>query len=182
MTDRIDILLDEHRRVGELIARVFEGTDRLFAIGVSALGVAFAAVAVRGEPETLAFVPVPLGLIIAFALQRYADATLHGGYKSAVEREINRELGASTVIWESVLAPNRHHARGPWLSNVAIGLIYVLSVLGGLVVLVAGEHWWFLPPYVLLVGLTSASIRVSWAEMRHGYRETKRVAEEVFNA
>lgn len=95
--ERLEILRQEHDRLGAVIIAHYSALDRVLGLALVVLGGA----ALFGENLlSLVFIPMGLGLVGLYSLDLLREITMSSGYKRHLELLINRELKSPDLLWE----------------------------------------------------------------------------------
>lgn len=137
-----------------------------------------------GDYSPVLAVLAPFALVVPglFAVRLNSLIQHLGGYRKAVEEEINRALPAAVYIWESDIAPlvKRPTVRATramfvamWLALVSVAVVTVVRGDGTL---------WVLPPLVVAYSLIVAAVAAGIRQGNRLFDSTHRATTHRFAA
>lgn len=154
--------------------------SQVLGFGVTVVGAASAYGIAQGHPELLWGFPTALALLCAYALQVFGDVAAMGAARRVIERNVNCTLGASVLIYDTVVAPTR--AWGGDESQRWIVFAYIVVLAVALVTCFAftpapGRHGVELKLIALLVGVVAYG--TAFAALRAYRRVGGRVNDKI---
>jgi hypothetical protein len=187
-----EMLFEECQEVGKKVSGLVELDERLVTVGATLIiGAATVAVA-KGKEDILLGVPLAISALLSFIAYLHGELFALGGYKAALEEELNRRVGRPIIVWEShVSVPLRHRSRA---TITALAFLVLLYGAGSFAAVVEAHRasdvaGWRHSHGTLLLALTSASIFVgalasglALASARLGYDRAKTIAASALNA
>lgn len=169
---------DEAEYRKELLSHADLVSDRvrstlLAAVSVLGFGISIAGAMVAASDSALALLIAPVLSIgaVTYATQLFTDTVMLGGYQRFLEDQISG-TGDPVILWETVVAPTRHGARGPFWS----GLMYLMTVV--LAFAIAQGRLWAEGDFVYalvqigLFGVGLVAFYFSRRELADGWQDT----------
>jgi hypothetical protein len=119
--------------------------DRVIALFFTAVGIAVAA-GVNAHNEVTAIVLAPLVvLFLSYAFQQYADVSVLGAAREALERDLSLDLAGRGLIYETEVAPIRK--RRPLLVSMRVmqgaSALLILAVVAVAAVVAFRDRPWY---------------------------------------
>jgi hypothetical protein len=120
-------LVSECRDLGTRIAELNTSGERLAGPTIALLALAASVAISGGRAYLLMGLPFVLSVIITYLQYLYSDLMAMGGYKRALEEEIERRTGFPVIQWESHVVPSRFSRPQVIGTNLMISLALAAS-------------------------------------------------------
>jgi hypothetical protein len=122
-------LVTECRDLGTRIAELNTSGERLLGPTTALLALAASVAISGGRAYLLMGLPFVLSVIITYLQYLYSDLMAMGGYKRALEEEIERRIGFPVIQWESRVVPSRFSRAQVIGTNLMISLALAASAV-----------------------------------------------------
>jgi hypothetical protein len=125
-----DILREEYLRLCADIRSVESTNERILTLGAGLVTAAFAyGFANPAYNQLFVVIPIAATILMIYGCLVYFWVYSMGGYKLHIEELLNREIGATILIWET-LAPERAKSNvGRFVLPALYGLIWAVLVV-----------------------------------------------------
>lgn len=125
----LDILLTEHRRLGDDIQRIFNKVEKIAGFWLVIMSSIFG-VALKEDLQELFLIIPPLFLSIFFYLiSMFEFIMITGGHAAALEIRINKLVGAQVLRWESQLTKRLTHNRLSYTLAIFFSVLISLGIM-----------------------------------------------------
>jgi hypothetical protein len=191
-TSRLEVLTGEAARAGDQIKDILLATERAIALGIAVLAVGVNVAVANHYTEFLLVAPLLANVLFAYTAFMNSELLSLGGYKAAIEEEVNRSLGRSTLVWESQIASRRHHSLPAVVLRcflVACGVALNVTALVVAFRTRSSGHWGFhhsrliigstLVLIVVTGVMTVASLAAMWRERGKVYERTRNLLQDL---
>lgn len=120
----------EYQRVCEEIRSIENQNDKIVGVGLTIIGAGVLYGLSQNLNEVFIALPFMLIAVLFWAVLQYHNLLRFGGYKRALEEEINRVLGRPVLVWELLLADDQrrlHVTNAPLITLYYVFLVAVSS-------------------------------------------------------
>jgi hypothetical protein len=142
--------------------------ERAAQLLVTVSGVAVAAAINAKNEDVLLVLPPVVLLLISYMCQQYADVSVLGAARAAIETRLKMELGDHTLIYETLVAGIRQRpplVRSVRIFQTTIGAVAAGVVVTGLVVALQLRSTLVVLAYIALILATAVSALMSYRDM-----------------
>lgn len=142
--------------------------ERAAQLLVAVLGVAVAAAISANNDHVLLALPPVLLLLASYMCQQYADITVLGAARAAIERRLKAELGEHTLIYETLVAGIRQRpplVRSVRVFQATVGIVAAGLIVSSLVVAFQLTSAVVVLAYTVLIVATAISAFMSYRDM-----------------
>ncbi|KFF58025.1 hypothetical protein JF66_21720 [Cryobacterium sp. MLB-32] len=185
----VDLLVKEAQDQGVRLTTYLVLGERVLTMGVTLLALLGTLVVINGQSYVLIGGPFALCVLVTYVLHLNTEAVSLGGYKSALETEVNRRVGSPVQFWESQIAHRRHVDISTFAFRLSLSFLFISSSVVAIhQALRTNEvgQWghsyssWIITSTILSILVGSLLVAISFHNELASHRRTQRLSEEIF--
>jgi hypothetical protein len=122
-------------------------------------------------------------LLFSYMFQQYADVSVLGAARQALEEQLTDTLGGPTLIYETAVAGIRQRpplVRSVRVLQALVTMLLVATIVVGTVIAFQNRHWYVTAGYVVFTTAGAVAAAMAFVDMLRSFQIAREELRKIF--